>query len=140
MEQLAEARKVRLDQFKQVYTCEKDAKQVSVIIYHFTLLCDLLALLYLIPRLCKIWNICSDSCHRVWVTWATAWRRPQSYATSTQRSQELQRWPHITRAVLSLQSVAVTAHLLSYVLSVVTCYVSVIHYWPMMFTLLNHIF
>lgn len=28
VEQLAEARKVRLDQFKQVYTCEKDAKQV----------------------------------------------------------------------------------------------------------------
>ena len=30
VEQLAEAHKVRLDQFKQVYTCEKDAKQVSI--------------------------------------------------------------------------------------------------------------
>ena len=31
VEQLSEARKVRLDQFKQVYTCEKDAKQVKYI-------------------------------------------------------------------------------------------------------------
>ena len=28
VEQLAEAKKVRQDQLKQIYTCEKDAKQV----------------------------------------------------------------------------------------------------------------
>ena len=29
VEQLAEARKLRLEQFKQLYSCEKDANQVS---------------------------------------------------------------------------------------------------------------
>ena len=29
VEQLAETRKVRQDQLKQIYTCEKDAKQVG---------------------------------------------------------------------------------------------------------------
>jgi len=29
VEQLAEAKKVRQDQLKQIYTCEKDAKQVG---------------------------------------------------------------------------------------------------------------
>jgi len=46
VEQFAEARKVRVDQFKQVYTCEKDAKQVNS--YHSDIL-----LFFIIPTVAR---------------------------------------------------------------------------------------